>query len=180
MWRGLNIDRRIMSLIHSPLRPAANEQQRRLTSASPTQRFGGVPINSRTVAGQMRGTSSRFPMKQGHIRGECRPTRIRRDAWKGRGSRPAGAHNEPASVTSRHTASACRWGRTAPRYTSSPFRDRLLKTGALALECSWPPTAPTDSHQVVTRGRRRSARSGCARPRCEFAKTLSCRPPYRR
>jgi hypothetical protein len=43
-----------MSLIPSPVRPAASRQCR-LTSVSPTQRFGGVPIISRSVAGQMRG-----------------------------------------------------------------------------------------------------------------------------
>jgi hypothetical protein len=37
------------------------EQNRRLTSISPTQRFGGVPIISRSVAGQMRGSLLPYP-----------------------------------------------------------------------------------------------------------------------
>jgi hypothetical protein len=59
--RTRTCDRRIMSLIQLSPSPAPREIERRLTSASPPQRIGRGPVVSRSVAGQMRGTSLLVP-----------------------------------------------------------------------------------------------------------------------
>jgi hypothetical protein len=55
-------DQRIMSLIQLSPSPAPREIERRLTSASPPRRIGRGPVVSRSVAGQMRGTSLLVPI----------------------------------------------------------------------------------------------------------------------